>query len=81
MKKILIILILCILGIFVFRIVHKFTAKPPLSITQIQEKEGIPVEVIEIKPDTLFKFVNVTGFVGSEEDVCKLEEFIQDGNA
>ena len=68
MKKILIILIILILGIFAFRIVYKFTAKIPLSIAQIQEKEGIPVEVMKIKPDTLLKFINVTGRVGSEEE-------------
>ncbi len=68
MKKILFILIIIVLGIFAFRIVHKFTVKAPPSIAQIQEKEGIPVEVIEIKPGVLAKFLNVTGTVGSEEE-------------
>lgn len=68
MKKILIILIILVLGIFAFRIVHKITTKIPLSIAQIQEKEGIPVEIIKIMPGTLLKFINVTGRVGSEEE-------------
>ncbi len=68
MKKILIILIILVLGIFAFRIVHKIITKTPLSIAQIQEKEGIPVEVIEIKLGTLLKFLDVTGRIGSEEE-------------
>jgi RND family efflux transporter MFP subunit len=68
MKKILFILIILVLGIFALRIVHKIIIKAPLSIAQIQEKEGIPVEVIEIRPDALLKFLNVTGIVGSEEE-------------
>jgi len=67
-RLLLIILIIFALAFFAFKIVHKFTAKAPPSITQIQEQEGIPVEVIEIMPDTLFKFLNVTGRVGSEEE-------------
>jgi HlyD family secretion protein len=67
-KLLLIILIISLLGYLGFKIIHKFTAKTPPSIAQIQEKEGIPVEVIEIKPDTILKFINVTGVVGSEEE-------------
>lgn len=68
MKKILFVLIILILGIFAFRIVYKITVKTPPSIAQIQEKEGIAVEVITVRPDALLKLLNVTGSVGSEEE-------------
>lgn len=68
MKKIVIIIVIIFLSISVFLIIKNLTAKSPLSIAQIQEKEGIPVEVIEINPDTFSKFLNVTGRVGSEQE-------------
>jgi len=68
MRKIIVIILILLLGVIALIIIQKFSAKPPLSIAQIQEKEGIPVEVIEINPDTFSKFLNVTGRVGSEQE-------------
>ena len=63
-----IVFIIFLAGLFIFRIVGKITSKPPLSIAQIQQEQGIPVEVLEVKPGILSRFINVTGFVGSEEE-------------
>ncbi len=68
MRKIIVIILILLLGVIALIIIQKFSAKPPLSIAQIQEQEGIPVEAIEIKPDTLLEFLNVTGKVGSEQE-------------
>ncbi|MBU0533721.1 MAG: efflux RND transporter periplasmic adaptor subunit [Candidatus Omnitrophica bacterium] len=68
MRKITVIVSILLLGVIALIIIQKFNAKLPLSITQIQEKEGIPVEAVEIRPDSLLEFLNVTGRVGSEQE-------------
>ena len=68
MRKIILLIYIHLLGVLALIIIQKFNAKLPLSITQIQEKEGIPVEVVEIIPDSLLEFLNVTGRVGSEQE-------------
>jgi len=67
MKKLLWILAILLLLLIAFRVVTKVTKKPPLSLTQIQQQEGIPVEVMELKPGRITNSIEVTGMVASEE--------------
>lgn len=60
--------ILGVLTVVGLRIAHKLAEEPPLSLAQIQQREGIPVEVVEVRPDSITSFLAVTGVVGSEEE-------------
>lgn len=68
MKKIVTVFVILVLGIFGYRIYRKVTQKPGPSLARIQEKEGIPVEVEQVRPETFVRTVSFSGRVASEEE-------------
>lgn len=50
------------------QLLRKMMEEPSLSLSQIQQEQGIPVEVMEVQPETFTSILSVSGMVGSEEE-------------
>ncbi|MCM8764845.1 MAG: efflux RND transporter periplasmic adaptor subunit, partial [Candidatus Omnitrophica bacterium] len=68
MKKISALIIVLLLLIFAFRLYHKLTEKPAPSLSELQKKTGIPVDVFVVKPQGHSNEVTVVGTIGADEE-------------
>lgn len=68
MKKIFIAVALIFIIIFGIRLYQEIKKAPPLNISTLQEKSGIPVDVITVEPQNFSEEILVTGTIGSEEE-------------
>ena len=60
--------VLALLAYLGVRIHRKLTFRPAPSLKEIQKQEGIPVEVITLRPGDFSTFISATGTLGSEEE-------------
>jgi RND family efflux transporter MFP subunit len=84
MKKFIVILIIvAILAVIVYRVASHGKGTRTQSISEIQKEKGVPVEVVELKPQDLNRTLNFTGTVEGlkQADACaKISEKIVELN-